>query len=253
MLTAIVVLMGETLAPSASKGTGAGTGGEIQGRHAGQGRQYVGARRQHRHQCRQRSHAQSRTARPRSESRTRFRVRRRGPADHLVAWLRALNMPQRPWTLARRAPYRFSPKRRRPARPSAQDAVAIRVSIRTCSPQHRQSRIPEPARAVAQHRLSRSQQAGLREFSRGLLGRMFYPLNVLVLAFCAVPFAFGALRSGGLAKRLFIGIVLSHRLLFPAARRGQHGRGLRLASGVRERDPAAAADRDGIRWFRRHA
>jgi lipopolysaccharide export system permease protein len=39
--------------------------------------------------------------------------------------------------------------------------------------------------------------------------RLFYPLDVLVLAFCAVPFAFGALRSGGLSKRLFIGIVLA--------------------------------------------
>lgn len=39
--------------------------------------------------------------------------------------------------------------------------------------------------------------------------RVFYPINVLALAFCAVPFAFGALRSGGLSKRLFIGIVLA--------------------------------------------
>jgi len=39
--------------------------------------------------------------------------------------------------------------------------------------------------------------------------RVFYPLNVLILAFCAVPFAFGALRSGGLSKRLFLGIVLA--------------------------------------------
>jgi len=39
--------------------------------------------------------------------------------------------------------------------------------------------------------------------------RLFYPLSVLVLAFCAMPFAFGALRSGGLAKRLFIGMVLA--------------------------------------------
>ena len=39
--------------------------------------------------------------------------------------------------------------------------------------------------------------------------RMFYPLNVLVLAFCAVPFAFGALRTGGLGKRLFIGMSLA--------------------------------------------
>jgi len=32
---------------------------------------------------------------------------------------------------------------------------------------------------------------------------------VLVLAFCAVPFAFGALRTGGLGKRLFLGMVLA--------------------------------------------
>lgn len=39
--------------------------------------------------------------------------------------------------------------------------------------------------------------------------RLFFPLNVLILVFCAVPFSFGALRSGGLSKRLFTGIVLA--------------------------------------------
>ena len=39
--------------------------------------------------------------------------------------------------------------------------------------------------------------------------RVYYPFNVLILVFCAVPFAFGALRSGGLSKRLFLGIVLT--------------------------------------------
>ncbi len=46
-------------------------------------------------------------------------------------------------------------------------------------------------------------------YQRAYWGRVFYPLNVLVLAFCAVPFAFGALRTGGLGKRLFIGIALA--------------------------------------------
>ena len=46
-------------------------------------------------------------------------------------------------------------------------------------------------------------------FQRAYWGRVFYPFNVLVLAFCAVPFAFGALRTGGLGKRLFIGIALA--------------------------------------------
>lgn len=39
--------------------------------------------------------------------------------------------------------------------------------------------------------------------------RLFYPLNVLLLVFVALPFAFGTLRSGGLAKRLFVGILLA--------------------------------------------
>lgn len=40
-------------------------------------------------------------------------------------------------------------------------------------------------------------------------GRALYPLNVLVLVLCAMPFAFGALRSGGLGKRIFLGILLA--------------------------------------------
>lgn len=40
-------------------------------------------------------------------------------------------------------------------------------------------------------------------------GRLFYPVNVLALCLAAIPFAFGTLRSGGLGKRLFIGIVFA--------------------------------------------
>ena len=39
--------------------------------------------------------------------------------------------------------------------------------------------------------------------------RVLYPFNVLVLVLCAMPFAFGALRSGGLGKRMFIGLLLA--------------------------------------------
>ena len=46
-------------------------------------------------------------------------------------------------------------------------------------------------------------------FRQAYWERVFYPVSVLALAFCAVPFAFGTLRSGGLAKRLFIGMVLA--------------------------------------------
>jgi lipopolysaccharide export system permease protein len=40
-------------------------------------------------------------------------------------------------------------------------------------------------------------------------GRVLYPLNALVLVLCAMPFAFGSLRSGGLGKRMFIGILMA--------------------------------------------
>lgn len=40
-------------------------------------------------------------------------------------------------------------------------------------------------------------------------GRALYPFNALVLVLCAMPFAFGAMRSGGLGKRIFIGMLLA--------------------------------------------
>ena len=40
-------------------------------------------------------------------------------------------------------------------------------------------------------------------------GRALYPLNVLVLVLCTMPFAFGALRSGGADKRMFVGLLLA--------------------------------------------
>ncbi|MDN5923632.1 MAG: LPS export ABC transporter permease LptG [Xanthomonadales bacterium] len=39
--------------------------------------------------------------------------------------------------------------------------------------------------------------------------RIFYPLNILLLVLVVIPFAFAALRSGGLGKRIFIGILLA--------------------------------------------
>lgn len=47
------------------------------------------------------------------------------------------------------------------------------------------------------------------EYEEHYWGRWFYPLNVLALCMAAIPFAFGSLRSGGLGKRLFIGIVFA--------------------------------------------
>jgi lipopolysaccharide export system permease protein len=47
------------------------------------------------------------------------------------------------------------------------------------------------------------------EYAVAFWTRALYPLNVLVLVLCAMPFAFGALRSGGLGKRMFIGMLLA--------------------------------------------
>ncbi len=48
-----------------------------------------------------------------------------------------------------------------------------------------------------------------REYEDLYWGRWFYPLNVLALCLAAIPFAFGSLRSGGMGKRLFLGIVFA--------------------------------------------
>ena len=48
-----------------------------------------------------------------------------------------------------------------------------------------------------------------REYEDIYWSRWFYPLNVLALCLAAVPFAFGSLRSGGMGKRLFLGILFS--------------------------------------------
>lgn len=52
-------------------------------------------------------------------------------------------------------------------------------------------------------------QLDASEFEVFYWGRWFYPLNVLALCLSAIPFAFGALRNGGVGKRIFIGIVFA--------------------------------------------
>lgn len=58
-----------------------------------------------------------------------------------------------------------------------------------------------------QYRKRNALDAG--EYEEHYWGRWFYPLNVLALCLAAIPFAFGTLRSGGLGRRLFIGIVFA--------------------------------------------
>lgn len=48
-----------------------------------------------------------------------------------------------------------------------------------------------------------------RDYEEVYWGRWFYPVNVLALCLAAIPFAFGSLRSGGMGKRLFTGIMFA--------------------------------------------
>ena len=56
--------------------------------------------------------------------------------------------------------------------------------------------------------MDRNQQDA-SQFRNAFWERVYYPFNVLLLAMCALPFAFGALRSGGAGKRLFLGLVVA--------------------------------------------
>ena len=47
-----------------------------------------------------------------------------------------------------------------------------------------------------------------RVFSVAYWGRWFYPFKIALLCLAVLPFAFGSLRSGGLGKSLFLGIVV---------------------------------------------
>ena len=84
-------------------------------------------------------------------------------------------------------------------------------------------------------------------------GRVFYPLNVLVLAFCAVPFAFGALRTGGLGKRLFIGMALAISYYFfqhaMVSMGAVYNFNLALANAL----PSLLLAVIAVAYFRRHA
>lgn len=85
---------------------------------------------------------------------------------------------------------------------SALDETALAASV--TKPRNMGSR--ELAGSI-EYRKRNDLEAG--EFENIYWGRWFYPLNVLALCLAAVPFAFGSLRSGGYGKRVFIGIVFA--------------------------------------------
>jgi lipopolysaccharide export system permease protein len=59
------------------------------------------------------------------------------------------------------------------------------------------------------YRYLKSNRLNTREVESAFWTRLFSPLGTLALVFAVTPFAFGALRSGGAGKRLFLGIVIA--------------------------------------------
>jgi lipopolysaccharide export system permease protein len=90
-------------------------------------------------------------------------------------------------------------------------------------------------------------------YERAYWGRVFYPLNVLVLAFCAVPFAFGALRTGGLGKRLFVGMALAVSYYFFQSAVVSMGAVYNMNLAWANALPSLLLALAAVAYFRRHA
>ncbi|HEY8682859.1 MAG TPA: LPS export ABC transporter permease LptG [Rhodanobacter sp.] len=84
-------------------------------------------------------------------------------------------------------------------------------------------------------------------------GRALYPLNVLVLVLCAMPFAFGALRSGGLGKRMFIGMLLAIGWYFLQKAMVNFGTVYGMPPLLANLLPAMILALAAVLYFRRHA
>lgn len=83
--------------------------------------------------------------------------------------------------------------------------------------------------------------------------RVMYPFNVLVLVLCSLPFAFGALRSGGLGKRIFVGMLLAIAWYFVQPALVNFGTVYGLSAMWSNLLPALLLGLAAIAYFRRRA
>ncbi|HEY0199226.1 MAG TPA: LPS export ABC transporter permease LptG [Rhodanobacter sp.] len=90
-------------------------------------------------------------------------------------------------------------------------------------------------------------------YSVAFWGRVMYPFNGLVLVLCAMPFAFGALRSGGLGKRMFIGILLAIGWYFLQQAMVNFGTVYGMSPLLANLLPALILSTAAWFYFRRHA
>lgn len=135
---------------------------------------------------------------------------RTGPDGHLQEMVYAKSAERRPggWTL------REVTRTRIGANSVQQDQIAslpwesrLDATVLTSGSERPRYLSASDLRTAIDYRRHNALDAS--EYEEHYWGRWFYPINVLALCLAAVPFAFGTLRSGGMGKRLFIGIVFA--------------------------------------------
>lgn len=90
-------------------------------------------------------------------------------------------------------------------------------------------------------------------YAKAFWQHVFYPLNVLALVLCAMPFAFGTLRSGGVGKRLFIGVVVALGWHFLQQGLTNMGIVYGLRPWLADLLPVLVLVAVAFGWFRKHA
>ena len=112
------------------------------------------------------------------------------------------------WTLSGVTHYRFSEDDVKPVYEDraawASELDPRMLSLSIVKPQYQTLR--DLAGSIA---YMRRNNVDPHDFESAYWSRWFYPLETLALAFASLPFAFGALRSGGFGKRLFLGVLLA--------------------------------------------
>lgn len=100
--------------------------------------------------------------------------------------------------------------------------------------------------------LERNQQDA-EVYRRAVWARLLQPVNIIVLTLCVLPFAFGALRSGGLSKRLFIGILVALGFHFLQRATVSFGSVYDLPPALANLLPPLLFAVAAVVYFRRHA
>jgi len=97
---------------------------------------------------------------------------------------------------------------------AASTKLAQRAWLTQLRPEQIASRTLRPARQSLQEiwlnlNYARANKLDAQGFSAALWQRLTFPLSVLALALATTPFAFASLRTGGLGRSIFVGMMLA--------------------------------------------